>query len=132
MTYTEFFSNSYSKLQHPGGEEVLMEQAGKDATESFEDVGHSTDARELMQNYLIGNLPEVKETSQIVKKTRIKCNLQFFFQEESKKVAEKNPASWAKSDDDKKSSWASWLVPMSLAFVASMVYRFLFSPSQSN
>lgn len=36
-----------------------MEQAGKDATESFEDVGHSTDARDLMKDYLIGSLTEV-------------------------------------------------------------------------
>ncbi|XP_006809999.1 cytochrome b5, partial [Neolamprologus brichardi] len=33
--------------EHPGGEEVLREQAGGNATESFEDVGHSTDAREM-------------------------------------------------------------------------------------
>ena len=46
-------------MKHPGGEEVLYEQAGKDATESFEDVGHSTDARELIKGYLIGRLPEV-------------------------------------------------------------------------
>lgn len=45
-------------LQHPGGEEVLLEQAGKDASEAFEDVGHSTDARELMKRYLIGELIE--------------------------------------------------------------------------
>lgn len=32
---------------------------GKDATESFEDVGHSTDARELMKDYYIGDLHEV-------------------------------------------------------------------------
>lgn len=31
--------------QHPGGEEVLIEQAGREATEAFEDVGHSSDAR---------------------------------------------------------------------------------------
>lgn len=37
----------------------MYEQAGKDATESFEDVGHSTDARELMKEHLIGRLPEV-------------------------------------------------------------------------
>ncbi|XP_047553098.1 cytochrome b5 isoform X3 [Lutra lutra] len=42
--------------EHPGGEEVLREQAGGDATESFEDVGHSTDARELSQTYIIGEL----------------------------------------------------------------------------
>lgn len=46
-------------IQHPGGEEVLLEQAGKDGTESFEDVGHSTDARELMIQYKIGELVEV-------------------------------------------------------------------------
>lgn len=45
--------------QHPGGEEVLLEQAGKDATEEFEDVGHSSDAREVMQKYKIGELVEV-------------------------------------------------------------------------
>ena len=33
--------------------------AGKVATENFEDVGHSTDARELMKQYQIGELTEV-------------------------------------------------------------------------
>ncbi|NXT61678.1 CYB5B protein, partial [Chaetops frenatus] len=46
-------------LQHPGGEEVLLEQAGRDATESFEDVGHSTDAREMLKQYYIGELHPV-------------------------------------------------------------------------
>lgn len=45
--------------QHPGGEEVLREQAGGDATESFEDVGHSTDAREMASSMLIGELHPV-------------------------------------------------------------------------
>ncbi|XP_076038191.1 cytochrome b5 isoform X2 [Oratosquilla oratoria] len=44
--------------EHPGGEEVLLEQAGKDTTESFEDVGHSTDAREMMKDYYLGELTE--------------------------------------------------------------------------
>uniref|UniRef100_A0A2K5M4W7 Cytochrome b5 n=1 Tax=Cercocebus atys TaxID=9531 RepID=A0A2K5M4W7_CERAT len=42
--------------EHPGGEEVLREQAGGDATENFEDVGHSTDAREMSKTYIIGEL----------------------------------------------------------------------------
>lgn len=42
--------------EHPGGEEVLLEQAGADATESFEDVGHSTDAREMLMQYYVGEL----------------------------------------------------------------------------
>lgn len=32
---------------------------GKDATEAFEDVGHSSDARQLMAEYKIGELCEV-------------------------------------------------------------------------
>ena len=47
--------------QHPGGEEALKEhqikdKKFKDATESFEDVGHSMDARDMMQKYQIGIL----------------------------------------------------------------------------
>ncbi|XP_012661570.1 cytochrome b5 type B [Otolemur garnettii] len=42
--------------EHPGGEEVLLEQAGVDASESFEDVGHSTDAREMLKQYYIGDV----------------------------------------------------------------------------
>lgn len=45
-------------MQHPGGEEVLLEQAGRDGSEAFEDVGHSTDARELMLKYKIGEIVE--------------------------------------------------------------------------
>lgn len=42
--------------EHPGGEEVLIEQAGLDATESFEEIGHSDDARELLKKFYIGDL----------------------------------------------------------------------------
>jgi cytochrome b involved in lipid metabolism len=43
-------------LEHPGGEEVLIQWAGQDATESFNEVGHSTDARAMTNDYLIGEL----------------------------------------------------------------------------
>jgi len=38
--------------------------AGGYATDAFEDVGHSTDARELMKKYVIGKLAEVSTTMQ--------------------------------------------------------------------
>ncbi|KAK0163003.1 hypothetical protein PV327_006720 [Microctonus hyperodae] len=42
--------------EHPGGEEVLLDHKGVDASEDFDDVGHSTDAQELMKKYLIGEI----------------------------------------------------------------------------
>jgi len=42
--------------EHPGGEEVLLDVGGQDATEAFEDVGHSDEAREILHGLLIGNL----------------------------------------------------------------------------
>nr|CAH7730482.1 unnamed protein product [Callosobruchus chinensis] len=44
--------------EHPGGEDSLLDEAGKDATEAFEDVGHSSDAKEMMIKYKIGELIE--------------------------------------------------------------------------
>ncbi|KAF8540286.1 cytochrome b5-like heme/steroid binding domain-containing protein [Trichophaea hybrida] len=42
--------------EHPGGEEVLMDVGGQDATDSFEDVGHSDEAREILEKLYVGNL----------------------------------------------------------------------------
>lgn len=42
--------------EHPGGDEVLLTASGKDATVDFEDVGHSDDAKELMNKYFIGEV----------------------------------------------------------------------------
>ncbi|KAI9835899.1 MAG: hypothetical protein M1819_001797 [Sarea resinae] len=45
--------------EHPGGEEVLEDLGGLDATEAFEDVGHSDEARETLETLRIGNLKRV-------------------------------------------------------------------------
>lgn len=39
-----------------GGEEVLLDVGGQDATEAFEDVGHSDEAREILVGLLVGTL----------------------------------------------------------------------------
>lgn len=42
---------------HPGGEDVLLHaSASGDATEAFEDVGHSTSAISMMSSYVIGSI----------------------------------------------------------------------------
>uniref|UniRef100_A0A0D6R502 Cytochrome b5 heme-binding domain-containing protein n=1 Tax=Araucaria cunninghamii TaxID=56994 RepID=A0A0D6R502_ARACU len=41
---------------HPGGDDVLLSSTGKDATDDFEDVGHSATAKAMMEEYYIGDI----------------------------------------------------------------------------
>ena len=41
---------------YSGGEEVLLDVGGQDATEAFEDVGHSDEARETLEQLLVGQI----------------------------------------------------------------------------
>jgi len=47
--------------EHPGGEEVLLDVGGQDATEAFEDVGHSDEAREILDGLLVGTLKRLPD-----------------------------------------------------------------------
>uniref|UniRef100_A0AAA9SHW5 Cytochrome b5 n=1 Tax=Bos taurus TaxID=9913 RepID=A0AAA9SHW5_BOVIN len=83
--------------EHPGGEEVLREQAGGDATENFEDVGHSTDARELSKTFIIGELHPVST---------------FWWRESIITTIDSNP-SW----------WTNWLIPAISALFVALIYH---------
>jgi len=41
--------------EHPGGDEVILAEAKQDATEAFEDVGHSDEARALLPGMFVGD-----------------------------------------------------------------------------
>ncbi|VVA28630.1 PREDICTED: cytochrome [Prunus dulcis] len=41
---------------HPGGDDVLLSATGKDATDDFEDVGHSDNARDMLKDMYIGDI----------------------------------------------------------------------------
>ncbi|WWD16765.1 hypothetical protein CI109_101197 [Kwoniella shandongensis] len=41
--------------EHPGGDEVMLEECGRDATEAFEDVGHSDEARDMLPKMFLGD-----------------------------------------------------------------------------
>ncbi|KAK8560764.1 hypothetical protein V6N13_026200 [Hibiscus sabdariffa] len=53
---------------HPGGDEVLLSATGKDATDDFEDVGHSDNARDMIAQYYVGEI----DVSTIPKKIKYK------------------------------------------------------------
>ncbi|ENN76258.1 cytochrome b5 [Dendroctonus ponderosae] len=44
--------------EHPGGEDILVEHAGRDATVAFRGSGHSAQAIKALDKYLIGELPQ--------------------------------------------------------------------------
>ncbi|XP_061717797.1 cytochrome b5-like [Cydia fagiglandana] len=92
--------------EHPGGEEVLLEQAGKDATEPFEDVSHSSDARALMKKYKIGELVEADRTQ----------------------TKGAYAPQWSNDQPQEQgNAWTSWLAPLLLGVAATILYRYLFA-----
>ncbi|PHH91580.1 hypothetical protein CDD83_11116 [Cordyceps sp. RAO-2017] len=48
-------------MDHPGGADVLAEAAGSDASEAFENAGHSEDVLDIMKAYHVGKLKGFKE-----------------------------------------------------------------------
>ncbi|MCJ1384123.1 hypothetical protein MMC17_007239 [Xylographa soralifera] len=62
LTYSDVAEHSSKKdlekadRSVSGGEEVLLDVGGQDATEAFEDVGHSDEAREILDGLLVGSL----------------------------------------------------------------------------
>ncbi|XP_037551720.1 cytochrome b5 [Nematolebias whitei] len=94
--------------EHPGGEEVLLEQGGADATESFEDVGHSTDAREMLQQFYIGEL---------------------HMDDRSKEDTKQGQGT---NSEKCRSFWAKWLIPAVAAAIIGVVYRFYMLENKSS
>ena len=41
---------------HPGGPEILCDNAGKDSSEEYDDIGHSDDATDQLKNHIIGRV----------------------------------------------------------------------------
>ncbi|MEJ1270160.1 hypothetical protein NN561_000981 [Cricetulus griseus] len=94
--------------EHPGGEEVLLEQAGADATESFEDVGHSPDAREMLKQYFTGDV----HPSDL----------------EPKNGGNKDPS----KSSTCKSFWAYWSLPVVGAILVGFLYRHFTADNKSS
>ncbi|CAH8872149.1 unnamed protein product [Trichobilharzia szidati] len=90
--------------EHPGGEVVLEEQAGSYGTEPFEDVGHSSDAREIMEQYYIGDIaPADRE-----RKSKFTSSF-----------------TMKKADSFSITAWTGLLIPVGVLVAAIIVYKFL-------
>jgi cytochrome-b5 reductase len=48
---------------HPGGADILIDSAGRDATEDYTDVGHSEDADEILETFHIGNISDAPKVT---------------------------------------------------------------------
>ncbi|VDP19956.1 unnamed protein product [Onchocerca flexuosa] len=96
--------------EHPGGDEVLLEQAGRDATESFKDIGHSRDAVEMTKEYLIGYLSDAsaKEAAGDKKKS-------------AAPVISKKAESW--TDIMCSPTWSNFLIPLAISGLVYFLYR---------
>lgn len=58
IIYNKVFDVTAFTKQHPGGAEVLFDCSGVDATEPFEDVGHSNIALKMLIPYYLGEVVE--------------------------------------------------------------------------
>jgi len=54
VLFDKVFDVTNFLLEHPGGEDVILENAGRDATLSFQGVGHSALALRGLDDYLVG------------------------------------------------------------------------------
>ena len=90
--------------EHPGGHEVLLAAAGRDASEDFDDVGHSLDAKELMHKFVIGELVEEEKVQH--QKQEVKWEQQ------------------ASAQQDDASAGLSWKVPLLVGIALTLLYTY--------
>ncbi|XP_047530896.1 cytochrome b5-like [Vanessa atalanta] len=92
---------------HPGGHEVLLDVIGKDASTDFIDIGHSSDANDIMKKYHIGEVID-----------------------EDKMTYQKAKAAWVDSERTGESAndsfLNSWKFPVVLGLLMTLLYKYIF------
>lgn len=88
--------------EHPGGHEVLQRVVGTDASEDFDDIGHSLDAKELMKKYQIG---------EIVPEERVEVPKRDYHWEDVK-------------NESGDVQWLTWRLPLVLGVLASLAWLY--------
>ncbi|XP_055836433.1 uncharacterized protein LOC129905084 [Episyrphus balteatus] len=57
VLYDRVYDVTKFLYSHPGGEDVILDHAGRDATLAFHGTGHSKAATHMLRDYLVGELP---------------------------------------------------------------------------
>ncbi|KAL7739763.1 hypothetical protein ACLKA6_015003 [Drosophila palustris] len=60
VIYDRVYDVTQFLREHPGGDDIIMDHAGRDATIAFHGTGHSRHAVEQMNHFLIGVLPSMQ------------------------------------------------------------------------
>jgi len=111
--------------QHPGGSEVLLDVAGRDATQDFEDVGHSDEARTMMKDYYIGDL-EGSSAKESAKPYASSTATNTSSSNNSTSPSSTAPSSTgASSPPQSSSSILTYILPLGILALAVATYLFL-------
>ncbi|XP_065210670.1 cytochrome b5 isoform X1 [Planococcus citri] len=134
--------------EHPGGEEVFLDAAGNDATECFDAIGHTTEAKSLMKKFKIGEISKHPGGEEVLleqagkdateqfedvghssdaREMMTKYKIGELAESDRKKEAPKEKPKWEVTDNDTSSSWTAWVIPAALAIAATVIYRFFFA-----
>jgi cytochrome b involved in lipid metabolism len=71
IVYGKVYDVTEWKHSHPGGDFVLQEFGGKDASEVFRSVQHSPDALALRPNFMVAKLEKKPEPKPAAKKSKL-------------------------------------------------------------
>lgn len=59
---------------HPGGVEIVTDVGGQDASEDYDDVGHSDEAHDILKEYYIGDLnSDSEDPNKIAENHKVKA-----------------------------------------------------------
>ncbi|KAG7311095.1 hypothetical protein JYU34_003960 [Plutella xylostella] len=90
---------------HPGGAEVLLDNAGRDASDCFHDIGHSQDARDWMLQFRAGEVAAAER-----REVRVRSA----------------PCAAPGEGDSLRGLLAAWAPPLALSALAALLYFYLF------
>ncbi|CAK9806846.1 Cytochrome b5 [Anthophora plagiata] len=99
--------------EHPGGEEVLIDMAGKDATKCFDDIGHTIEAIQLRETFKIGTVDNTISEEQLTP--------------DSQEVTTDDENWEYKEVENKSSPWLPVILAAGVLIYAILFYYFWFS-----